>query len=46
MSILNQSKRTLHIEQMLAEDLNALLDSGLITVKMDDDGHEIFHAVE
>ena len=43
MSISNQSECTLKIEQMLAEDLKTLLDLGLITVKMDDDGHEIFH---
>ena len=46
MSSSKQSLSELKIEQMLAEDLKTLLDLELITVKMDDDGHEIFHAVE
>lgn len=43
MSSSKQSLSELKIEQMLAEDLKTLLDLGLITVKMDYDGHEIFH---
>ena len=46
MSISNESYETLEIEQMLAEDLNTLLDLGLITVEIDDAGHEIFLPVK